>query len=93
MSPQRCVQLNAICRTATEPRPVEDLMQACDLHPQEEEMTLDLLRALTEVNLNSSEVASYVSQTLFSALEDSWTCLRTSRRFIYLALPSLVVRT
>lgn len=43
------MQLKEICCTATEPRPVEDLMEACDLHPQEEEMTLGLLKGLTEV--------------------------------------------
>lgn len=47
------MQLTAICCTATEPSPVEDLMQACDLHPQEEEMAFDLLKDLTEVILNS----------------------------------------
>eukprot|EP00903_Cladosiphon_okamuranus_P015336 g14166.t1 len=40
--------LKAVCYIATEPRPVEDLMQACHLHPQEEEMALDLLKGLTE---------------------------------------------
>ena len=43
------VQLEAICCTTTEPLPLEDLMQACGLHSQEEEMTLDLLKDLTEV--------------------------------------------
>lgn len=46
------MQLKATCCTATEPRPVEDLMQACDLHTQEEVMVLDLLKGLTEVRFS-----------------------------------------
>ncbi|CAN0082411.1 unnamed protein product [Pylaiella littoralis] len=40
--------LNALCSTATGPRPVEELMQACDLHPDKEEMALKLLKGLTK---------------------------------------------
>eukprot|EP00904_Undaria_pinnatifida_P000303 jgi/Undpi1/10273/HiC_scaffold_28.g12725.m1 len=40
--------LCAKCRTATEPLSVEELMRACDLCEEEEEMVLELLRDLTK---------------------------------------------
>lgn len=42
-------KLCAKCRTATEPLSVEELMRACDLCEEEEEMVLELLRDLTKV--------------------------------------------
>ncbi|CBJ28322.1 conserved unknown protein [Ectocarpus siliculosus] len=42
-------ELCSICGAATEPRSVEELMEDCDLlHPEEEEMALELLTGLTE---------------------------------------------
>ncbi|CAN0487391.1 unnamed protein product, partial [Scytosiphon promiscuus] len=41
-------KLRAICHSATEPCSVEELMRACDLCREEEEVTLELLRDLTQ---------------------------------------------
>ena len=42
-------KLRAICKTATEPCSVEELMRGCDLCREEEEVALELLRDLTQV--------------------------------------------
>lgn len=42
-------KLRAICKTATGPCSVEELMRMCDLYREEEEVALELLRDLTQV--------------------------------------------
>eukprot|EP00752_Nemacystus_decipiens_P004452 g4065.t1 len=64
--------VKAICCTAMEPRPVGDLMQACGLHPQEEEMTLALLKGLTESGELNGSLTSGAGARAYTYMPDSF---------------------
>lgn len=53
-------------------------MQACDLHPQEEGMALDLLKGLTEVISINSGVVKFGEISLFFIFATPNRCLSSS---------------